>query len=286
MKDIKNILIPVIFKHRIGIKQGKNSEVFLAEEINIKREIVIKKIDKNHLKNGYFEEARYLYQSKHPNIVEMTYAGMSDCTSFIYLAMPYYKNGSLQSKIEKNKKDLTIRNILRYSLNFLSGLNNIHKKKLIHLDIKPDNILLSDNNEAMLSDFGLVSKMFMGNVFSKKSLFIMTIPPENIKIDNGDIVTKSAYGVYSDIYQVGVTLYALVNLISLDDYAKHKNITTLHDLVELITSGNLYDIKNYKSGVPLELQKIINKCLTIDPKNRYKTIQSLLNDLGEIDLGD
>jgi serine/threonine protein kinase len=277
-----NIIIPIDFISNIGI-EGKNSEVFLARDININREIVIKKIDKSTLNGNFFEEAKYLYQNKHPNVVEISYAGESQCKNFVYLAMPYYKNGSLNSKIINFRKNLTIKETIKYAFYFLSGLQSIHQKKFIHLDIKPDNILITDNNEAILSDFGLVDKTnFFGSSSSKKPLFSLLIPPENIEYKNNIFKSKLSYSKVTDIYQVGVTLYCLVNLIVLDKHLEEKQIYTRGDLVLSIKNGSLYDIKKYEKNVPIELQKIINKCLAINPNNRYQSVQKILNDLGSL----
>lgn len=87
----------------------------------------------------------------HPNVVQIQYACKDDKN--VYIAMPFYKNGSLKSLM--TKRMLTAREIIRYAIQFISGVAHIHSKGLLHLDIKPDNILLSDNDEALLSDFGL-----------------------------------------------------------------------------------------------------------------------------------
>ena len=70
--------------------------------------------------------------------------------------MPFYPKGSLNKIIDS--RFLTVREIISLGTNFLSGLHNIHSKRLIHFDIKPDNILISERNEAHLTDFGLAKK--------------------------------------------------------------------------------------------------------------------------------
>ncbi|MXD18237.1 protein kinase, partial [Escherichia coli] len=79
----------------------------------------------------FFQEARLLYASAHSNIVQICYAARDDKN--IYIAMPFYSNGSLSSLMAQ--KNLTSREIIRYGIQFLSGLNHIHSKGLMHFDI-------------------------------------------------------------------------------------------------------------------------------------------------------
>lgn len=69
------------------------------------------------------------------------------------LAMPFFEKGSLKKLLDS--RNLTVKEIIRYALQFLSGLNNIHSKGVLHFDLKPENILISDSNVAVISDFGL-----------------------------------------------------------------------------------------------------------------------------------
>ena len=84
------------------------------------------------------------------NIVKVNYATYDDDN--IYISMPYYKNGSLQDILQN--RNLTVREIVKYSLDILSGIYYIHKNQILHCDIKPSNILIDDYNCAVLADFG------------------------------------------------------------------------------------------------------------------------------------
>jgi len=115
--------------------------------------------------------------------------------------MPYYAKGSI--KILLSNRFLTVRQIIRYAIQFLTGLHNIHSKKLIHFDVKPDNILISDNDEAMLSDFGLAQPVNLLGIAGQDRLYNKQRPPEAFKYDHFDL--------RYDIYQVGITLYRMCN---------------------------------------------------------------------------
>jgi serine/threonine protein kinase len=135
---------------------GQNSRTFVATDHQLNAEIVIKQIAKASLASpvNFFDESKALYASAHPNVVQIHY-GCEDADS-IYLAMPYYRRGSVKNLI--TNRHMTVREIVTAGCQILSGLHNIHSKGLIHFDVKPDNVLLSDRGEALLSDFGLAGK--------------------------------------------------------------------------------------------------------------------------------
>ncbi|ELS5739880.1 TPA: protein kinase, partial [Escherichia coli] len=82
-------------------EQGCFSKVYLAHDRHLAHDLVIKEIEKKENTNhdDYFNEARLLYKHAHPNIVQVQYA--AQCESNIYIAMPFYHNGSLNQLIKK-----------------------------------------------------------------------------------------------------------------------------------------------------------------------------------------
>lgn len=253
-------------------QEGKNSRVFLAHDKQLDGEIVVKKIEKSKIVNSteYYEEAKKLYFSTHSNVVKVNY-GCSD-TDHIYIAMPYYKNGSLKSIL--STKQLTIREIIRYSIQFLSGLHHIHSKGLIHFDVKPDNILISDSNEALLSDFGLTKAMNSFGYASPEQIYDKQVPPETF--------TSSNKTIHFDIYLAGLTIYRLLNGESLFNSQLSK-YTTQIEYINAVISGHFPDRNAYLPHIPLKLQRIINKAISINIVDRHQSVLELINELSEID---
>jgi eukaryotic-like serine/threonine-protein kinase len=253
-------------------QEGKNSQVYLAHDKQLDGEIVIKKIAKAKITNAkqYYEEAKKLYASSHSNVVRINY-GCSDA-EYIYIAMPYYKNGSL--KTLAGKEHLTIREVLRYSIQFLSGLHNIHSKGLIHFDIKPDNILISDSNEALLSDFGLTKAMNTFGFATQDQIYIKQAPPEAFVSTNKTL--------HFDIYLAGLTLYRLLN----GEEHFHKQLTifkTQQQYINAVSSGLFPNRSSYLPHISNKLQKIVNKAISIDITDRHKNVLELINELSDVD---
>lgn len=259
-------------------QEGRNSKVFLAHDNQLDGEIVIKEIKKNPstTPDEYFKEARLLYAHNHNNIVKVNYACEDD--ENIYVAMPYYKNGSLKKRIS-NGNYLTVREVIRYSIQFLSGLNHIHSKGLIHFDIKPDNVLISDSNEAMLSDFGLALYTDTYGFCEAQASYTPHVTPEQL--------LGLQQTIKNDIYQAGLTIYRMLNG---NDFL-YRQIPTIgtppvldnNTFKENIIKGKFPDRKLYLPHVPKKIKKIIKKCIEPNPNDRYDNTLQIINDLASID---
>ncbi len=181
-------------------QEGQNSKVYRIHDEFLDAELVIKEVKKAGFPaNEYFSEARTLYKSNHPNVVQVSYTCEDDET--IYVASPFYKNGSLKRLM--SSRFLTTKEIIRYSTHVLNGLHNVHSKGLIHFDIEPDNVLISDRNEALLADFGLTRVMDKDGIANQSMLYQKHFPPE--VFGNREYAFDNRF----DIYQVGLTMYRM-----------------------------------------------------------------------------
>ena len=253
-------------------QEGKNSRVHLAHDHQLDGDLVIKEIPKAKFQtpDEYFREARIMFAQKHENVVEVHYAGMD--ADNIYIAMPFYANGSMKHLISNNHF-LTIHQVLRYATQFLTGLNHIHSRGLLHLDIKPDNIMLSDSDVALLSDFGLAKYTDVYGLVDQPYAYSLHRAPEQM-------LTNTKQSRPTDIYQVGVTLYRMVNGNDFF-YGQTKGITP-SDFHTMVLRGKFPCRNAYQEHVPLKLRRIINKCLIPDPTGRYDNALELLNDLSTV----
>ncbi|SAL06220.1 histidine kinase, dimerization/phosphoacceptor [Caballeronia calidae] len=258
--------------------EGKNSTVYRAHDHQLNAELVVKKIAKKSVGdvNAFFSEASILYETQHDNVVPVYYA-CEDADS-IYIAMPFFPNGSLNALLER--RFLTVREIVRYSLQFLSGLHNIHSKKLIHFDIKPDNILLTRRDEAVISDFGLAKRMDGAGLAVQGFTYTKIIPPERL---DGAV----GHTVLHDIYQVGVTLYrmcagnaAFYN--QWESFCKDGKLQ-VQPFIDAVKGGRFPQRDELPEHIPQKLRNIVAKCLEADPAQRYASVLSVMNDLAAID---
>ncbi len=254
-------------------QEGQNSKVYRVHDEYLDAEMVIKEVEKTpgFSADEYFSEARTLYTSTHPNVVQVSYACEDD--DRIYVASPFYKNGSLKRLIDN--RFLTVKEIIRYSSHALNGLHNVHSKGLIHFDIKPDNILISDRNEALLADFGLTKVMNADGIAQQPLLYVKQMPPEVF----GN--REKAFDNRFDIYQIGLTMYRMCvgNQLFDQQFGVYE---TGEQFARDVIAGKFPDRKAYPLHIPKKLQKVINKCLKPNPGDRYGAAIEVVNAIADI----
>ncbi|MFD2628769.1 serine/threonine-protein kinase [Oceanobacillus kapialis] len=259
--------------------EGKNSEVWSARDVQLNQVLILKKITKKSLAKqsvtDYFAEAKILNESKHPHIMPIHYS--AEDKEYVYITMPYYQRGSLNTFIQH--RYLTAREIIKYSLDFLSGLLFIHIKGLLHLDIKPTNIIIDDTDRAIITDFGL-SKFLDEHGFARQSMqYITHRSPEAYNTTDRTVL--------DDIYQAGLTIYRMCN--GNDPFKEQYNALKLkhhqngEKLKASIQKGEFPDRNYYLPHIPEKLKRIVNKMMNVDPDKRYQNILSVINDLSKIE---
>lgn len=264
----------VSFKKIAEIGQdGKNSKTFTAHDLQLNAEIVIKQIAKASLASAddFFNESRALYASTHPNVVQLHYACQD--ASCVFIAMPFYSKGSVKPLISQ-KAHLTVRRIVTLACQTLSGLHNIHSKGLIHFDVKPDNILMSDRGDAMLSDFGLAKQM-SGGVAHPGKFYTPMVPPEVL-------AGQSAFDLTYDVYQMGLTLYRMC--VGNEEFNRQfRRYTDKDAFIADVMGGRFPDRKAFPPHVPSRLRSVVKKCLKVSPTERYRSAVEVANALAVID---
>lgn len=250
--------------------EGRNSSVYTFTDPQLGAEFIMKKIDKSSITNinELFNESKILYEVRHPNIMEIQYASYDD--NNIFIVMPRCKNGSMQTLL--NQRFLSVREILKYSLEFLTGLHYVHAHKLIHYDIKPTNILINNSGKAVLTDFGLAKYSDDLGLATQECTYISEIPPEKY--------LSSKTNLKCDIYQAGLTMYRMCNG---NDIWKEQLEQVKDNLKDAILNGEFPNRKWYMPHIPLQLRKVINKCIEVNPDDRYNSVLEVINALSLID---
>ncbi len=251
----------------IGNTEGRNSKVYIARDKQLNAELVIKEIS-NLNTTEYFAESRMLYANQHPNIVPIQYA--SSIPGLTYLSMPYFPKGSLETLLKS--RPISVRDILKYSIQILCALHAIHVNGLLHLDIKPTNILLDNAGNALLTDFGISKYMDPSDgVACASNVYNLHLYPE--------IILASSATIESDIYQLGLTIYRMCNGTKILE----TQAPTYKDLKKAIIEGNFPERSYFLPHIPKSLRKIIVKSLSLNLDDRYHSALEMINALSKVD---
>lgn len=258
--------------------EGRNSQVFEAHDPQLNARLVIKKMPKASMNaDEYFRESSLLYGSTHSNVVPIHYACQDE--HCIYLAMPLYLAGSLKSLMAR--RALTVREVVVFSTQFLSGLHHIHSKRLVHFDIKPDNVLISERGEALLSDFGLAKPRGLDGVAGQDRVYGKMVPPEAFDTEEFD--------QRFDIYQVGLTLYRMC-AGDAEFYSQFNSYVVNGQLDRMAFRHAVANSQfpnttagHFLEHIPDRLISVIRRCLQTNPNDRYPSVIDIVNDLSPIE---
>ena len=209
------------------------------------------------------QEALKIFSLKNQHIVKVS--AVFDENNTIYYVMDYVEGGSLNDKL-RSIDPLPEAQIQRYLGQILDALEYVHTKGMMHLDIKPSNIMLDANDNVVLIDFG-ASKVFDSSMMNKT--INTTRPPYTpgyapYEQENGDV---KYLGPHCDIYSLGATLYRL--------YSGNKPPMP----IEILMNGLIFP-----SSVPTHMQQAIKKAMSFKMDERIKTIAEFRREIGM--LGD
>ncbi len=214
---------------------------------------------------SFFEEGRSLAQISHPSVVSVMNFFRENET--VYMVMNYLEGASLQDfiitardlKQPKVFRESTIRSLFD---EILRGLRIVHQHKMLHLDIKPANIFITDDNKAVLIDFGAARE-----VLSKEGNFVrpMYTPgfaaPEMYRRD-------AAMGPWTDIYAIGACIYACMQ-----GYPPNDAPQRLEKDRVAIALARLRGI--YSDN----LIEVVEWCMSLDPLSRPQSVFALQKEL-------
>ena len=150
----------------------------------------------------FFEEGRALARLSHPNVIRVLNFFRANDT--VYMVMEYERGRTLQEFIQKHQGNISERFIRGVFARMLNGLREVHSHKLLHLDLKPSNIYLRNDNTPVLIDFGAARQTLLTDQPMLKPMYTPGFAsPEHYG-------SRKDLGPWSDIYSVGASMYACI----------------------------------------------------------------------------
>lgn len=258
------------------IAEGGMSKVYKARDMSLNRFDAIKILNEEFSENKeilerFKKEANAVAFLSHPNIVNIYNVGSEGDIN--YIVMEYVKGKTLKDVI-KRQGALPNEEILSYSFQIARALEHAHKNNIIHRDIKPQNILLTQDKLVKVTDFGIAKHSDSATITNSGKIIGSAhyFSPEQAR---GNLTDGR-----SDIYSLGITMYELsTGKVPFD--ADSPITIALKHMQEEIPSPKL---KNDK--LDDRIVKIIMKCTEKNPINRYQKVSDLVVDLRAVMSGN
>lgn len=270
-------MINSLLNSRYQLKQlvgtGGMADVYLAYDMKLEREVAVKILHESLATNQTFienfrREAKSAGRLVHPNIVGIYDVGEDQ--GHYYIVMEYVV-GAHTVKDELDERLLSPKESVSIALDIAEGLKVAHAQGFVHCDIKPQNILISNNGHAKITDFGIarVTSCTSTLVFGAQEVMGTAhyLSPEQAQ---GKIIDFR-----SDLYSLGVVLYEMLTGNKAFDGENPVSIALKH------VQEYPVPLALSHSGLPLKVCQIVDRLMEKDPDYRYSSTEDLIRDLTE-----
>ncbi len=267
--------------------KGGMGDVFLVKDPVCERTVALKQIRKElmpykSIQDRFLREARISAGLTHPSIISV-YTIHQDQDKIFY-TMPYIEGNTLKQtlrEIKKSEKTTTsIPSLIPIYLQVCQAIAYAHSKKVLHRDVKPENVIMGTYGEVLLLDWGLAAM-----VDEEDPATEIDLPEKDLTIP-GKIVGTLAYmaperilgeraSILTDIYALGVVLYEILTLKlpfkresfeSFKKNGKHERVTPPLEAAPF-------------RDIPKQLNDITLKCLAVAKEERYQNVSDIIRDL-------
>ena len=251
---------------------GGMADVYLAHDDVLDRDVALKVMNGRYAHDDEFverfrREAQSAAALSHPNIVSIYDRGESnEAGGTYYIAMEYLSGGTLKDRILK-RGPLPARTAAAVAAQIAEALQVAHRNGVIHRDIKPHNILITDSGDIKVTDFG-IARAASSSTMTKTGSILGTahyISPEQAM---GEPV-----GPASDLYSLGVVLYEMLTGELPYDADTPIGIAMKH------VNGHLKPPIEVDPSIPEGINAITCRLLAKDPEDRYGSAAELIKDL-------
>jgi serine/threonine protein kinase/response regulator RpfG family c-di-GMP phosphodiesterase len=268
---MKNTILKNTYRLKEVIGKSGMSTVYLATDINLNKEYAVKELSLKDVNDSealhrFKREAKIISAISHPEIAKIE--TVIEENKKYYIVMEYFDGEDLK----KAKNKLTFFQKIKVISKTASVLDYIHKKGIIHRDIKPGNILVKTNGndiDICIIDFGLAYLRDIKDIFEEKTIVgsLSYISPEQTGMLRRQIDSRS------DLYSLGATFYEL--LTGKVPFAEKK----AGKLIHLHLAKTPLAPSTYNSEIPPVIDDIVLKLLNKEPEERYQSANGLKEDL-------
>ena len=245
--------------------------VYKAHDTKLNRDVALKFLPPELTKDSnarerFIQEAQAASALSHPNICGIHAIEEYEQQHFIDMELLEGKTLGVFLK----EKELSLKEIVDIALQIAEGLNAAHKKGIVHRDIKPENIMVTDENLVKIMDFGL-AKLKGSSKLTKTHSTLGTLSYMSPEQARGDEVDQR-----SDIFSFGAVLYEMIT--GRRPFKGEHEAAIIYSLVNETPEP----LARYKTNVPVELQRVVDKALSKERSERYQHVDEMIADLRRI----
>jgi serine/threonine-protein kinase len=252
------------------IGSGGMSTVFCAHDAQLDRRVAIKILHERFADDGEYverfrREARSVAQLAHPNIVHVIDRGEDEGRQ--YIVFEFIEGENLKELIQRAGA-LPLRRAVELAATVADGLAFAHERGLVHRDVKPQNVLLSENGTVKVTDFGIARSLEVDHGLTQTGTVVGTgeyLAPEQA---NGGVVSPA-----TDVYSLGVVLWEMLTGRVPFEGDTFVAVALRH------VNEKAADTREFRSDVPPRLAAAIAKALEKDPAHRFPTMREFAEEL-------
>lgn len=267
-----------LFAERYEIERelghGATAVVYLAQDAKHDRQIALKVLGKDLAHalgpQRFLREIHLTSRLHHPHILPIFDSG--EWNGMLYYVLPFVRGESLREKIDRETQ-LSIEDCIRITCEVADALAHAHAQGVVHRDVKPENIMLSDGH-ALLADFGIARTLDVhtGERLTSSGLIVGTsayMSPEQA-------AGEEAIDARSDIYSLACVLYEMI--------AGVQAFTgpTTQSVIAQRFKHNPRPVSTFRPQVPEHVERALEKALAISPADRYAKIKNFADDLSDL----
>ena len=252
-----------------SIGEGGMANVYLAIDVILNRQVAVKVLRGDLASDEKFirrfqREALSASSLSHPNIVEMYDVGEDNGN--YYIVMEYVEGKTLKQLLKK-RGHLTVGEAVDIMLQLTDGMSHAHDSYIIHRDLKAQNIMIQEDGQIKITDFGIAMALNSTQLTQTNSVMgsVHYLPPEQ--------ASGKGSTIKSDIYSIGILFYELLTGI-LPFKGENAVEIALKQMREPIPS-----VRKQNPNIPQSVENIILKATAKNPKNRYNDTREMYADL-------
>ena len=268
--NIKGILLDNRYRIVDKIGVGGMADVYLGEDTLLGRQVAIKVLHANFANDDEFvtrfkREAQAAGKLNHPNIVNMYDVGFDQ--DLHYIIMEYVNGETLKEYITRHGR-LSIDEAVKFTIAIAEGLEHAHTMGIVHCDIKPHNVIITQTGRVKVTDFGIARAMNATNTVMYTNSILGSAHYLSPEQASGKPVDGN-----TDIYSLGVVLYEM-----LTGRVPFEGETPIAVALKHVRE-KVAPPTRYNPSIPPLLEAVVLKALSKNPADRFDSISDMISDL-------